>query len=266
MRTPFFLAAVLSLISISPATAATFTIVVDGSDSIFLAGRTDYSIPAANLPWADGSAATDDGLLRHSGNTPEEILETLPPFISVTAGDVIRVVDPADGGISFFNGLGAPFYGPEGNGVAGISQLTSLGGLSGWKATQGALAGVFLSDTVPSLANGAPPATLDFSASGLGLDFTSLTPELRQVFFIGDGQTSGGVLQEFVAPVGATRLFFGVPDGFGFNGVPGAYDDNDGAYRIRVGINETPTIPLPAGGLLLGSALMLLGLRRRIKN
>ena len=259
MRTSLYASLILAAAAV-PAAAATFDVVVDGTDAIFLAGRTDYVIPAANLPWSDANPATDDGLLRHGGPTPEEALETLPPTIAVSEGDVVRVLDPAIGGINFFNGPG-PFFGPEGNGSLVSSSITSLGGISGYKGTQGALVGVFLTDAIPSLLNGAAPATLDFSV--IGTDFLSLSPLIGQVFFIGDGKTSGGVFHEFVAPTGATRLAFGIPDAFGFNGVPGAYDDNDGSYRIRVGINQTPAIPLPASLPLLLGALGVFALRRR---
>lgn len=246
----------------SAATQATvFDVTVDGTDAIFLAGRTDLTIPPANQPWGDGSAATDDGMLRHSGATPEEALETLPPFLSVNGADVIRVLDPAIGGINFFNGSAGGLFGPEGNSTLTSSNLTSFGGVSGYIGTQGALTGVFLDDAVPT---SPAPATLNFGS--IGSDFATLSPELGQIFFIGDGQTSAGVLQEFVAPAGATRMFFGIPDGFGFGGVPGAYDDNDGSYRIRVGINEVPTVsdvPLPATLALIGIGLVGLGRVRR---
>lgn len=239
--------------------AAIIDLTIDGSDAIFLAGRTDLTIPDASQPWT----GPGDYLVRHGGPTPEEIQETLPPQIAISAGDIIRALDPAVGGISFFNGIGAPYYGPGGNGLSG-SSLTALGGISGYIGPQGALAGVFLSDAVPT--SGAP-ATLDFSPGGLGIDFLSLTPELGQIFYIGDGKTLADVFQTFIAPTGATRLVLGIPDGFGFNGPPGAYDDNDGSYRIRLGINEIPT-ELPEPGnlalLLAGLAGMLFGRRRKI--
>lgn len=239
------------------AQATVYEQTLNGSDSIWLAGRTDLTIPAASDPWPGG-------MLRHGGPTPEEIQETRPPGFSVSGGDVIKVLDPASGGISFFNGFGGTVYGPEGNGIPGSSSITSFGGISGYLGTQGALVGVFLTDDIP--ATGAP-ATLDFTAGGLGVDFLTLSPEIGQVFFIGNGVTSANVVQEFIAPGTATRLFLGITDAFGFNGAPGAFDDNDGAYRIRIGINEDPSnpvtpLPEPATWAMLGIGMLLLGTQR----
>lgn len=244
----------LGLVAAGSAQAVTYTVSIDGSDAIWLAGRTDLVIPAANLPWAGG-------LGRHGGPTPEEILETLPPIIAVTGGDEIKALDPAVGGISFFNGIGAPFFGPSGNTLAG-SSLTAFGGISSYAGPQGPLVGVFLDDGVPS---GSAPSGLDFTPGGLGTDFASLSPALGQVFYIGDGKTGGGAFQSFFAPAGATRLALGIPDGFGFGGAPGAYDDNDGSYRVRIGVNEVPAIPEPGTYALMALGLVGLSLvaRRR---
>jgi hypothetical protein len=192
--------------------------------------------------------------VRHGYVLPDFVQEQFPGFVPVVGGDSVYLVDPAIGGIHFFNGLGTPAssFGPEGN-LAGTSVLSSLGGISGYNGTQGALTGVFLNDSVPS--SGPAPATLNFSTAA-SRNFTSLAPALGQVFFIGNGLTDANAIQQFVAPIGATRLFLGIPDGFAFNGPPGAYEDNDGSYRVRVGVNEVPVIPLPSAGW---AGLALLG-------
>lgn len=235
--------------------ATVLDLTISGSDAIWLAGRTDLVIPAASAAWPGG-------LLRHGSPTPEEIQETMPQGFGVSAGDVIKVLDPAIGGISFFNGFGGTTYGPDGNGVPGSSSITAFGGISGYLGTQGALVGVFLDGNIP---NGTAPTRLDFSVAGLGVDFLSLTPGLAQVFYIGNGVTSSSVVQQYVAPTGATRLFVGVSDAFGFNGAPGAFDDNDGSYRIRIGINEDPRnrIPEPGALGLVGLGLAALALLRK---
>lgn len=241
----------------NPVSATVVNVTIDGGDAIFLAGRTDLTIPPASDPWPGG-------MIRHSGPTPEEIVETLPPILSVSPGDVIRALDPAVGGISFYNGFGPPLFGPDG-GAGGITDLSPFGGISGFLSDgQGPLVGVFLDNSIPT--SGAP-ARIDFTAAtGIGTDFLSVTPDLGQVFFIGDGLTSTNVFQEFIAPTGATRLALGIPDGFGFIGAPGAYDDNDGAYRIRIGINEVPTIPEPATLALMGLGLAGISAARRRKK
>ncbi len=251
-------AACLALFSATmpTASAVVFDQVVLGSDAIWLAGRTDLAIPPAGVLWPGG-------LARHP-ITPELIQETRPPVFSVNPGDTIRVADPVDGAVSFFNGFGGVVYGPEGNGVPGSSQLDSFGGISGYTGTEGALVGLFLNDDIP---NGVAPSQLNFSNVGvdpLGIEFLTLSPGLGQVFFIGNGVTSGGEFQEFIAPAGATRFFLGVPDGFAFNGVPGAYDDNDGSYRVRIGINEIPTIPEPATAALMCAAVAGFAASRRV--
>ncbi len=155
------------------------------------------------------------------------------------------------------NTLSGVYHGPDGRPNIG-NNVYAYGGLSGFITDQVApLAGVFLTDAAPG---GTPPSTLDFSSAGLGLDFTTLAPALGQVFFIGDGQTSGGTIQTFYAPAGATRLFLGVPDSVNGESYPGGYDDNSGSFSVAV-----TAVPEPAFAALgaMGAALFF-GLRRRV--
>ena len=94
LGTVLLLAAGLGLTA-TAASALVMDVTIEGSDAIFLAGRTDITIPAASDPWN-----YPDGMQRHSYPTPEEIQETFPSVFSITAGDVLRVLDPAVGGYS----------------------------------------------------------------------------------------------------------------------------------------------------------------------
>ena len=69
--------------------------------------------------------------------------------------------------------------------------------------------GVFLDDAQPDQTP-APPG-LDFG-SPTSRDYLTLSPALKQVFFIGDGLTSTSVVQQVVVPAGATRLYLGPMD------------------------------------------------------
>ena len=54
-----------------------------------------------------------------------------------------------------------------------------------------------------------------------------LAPGLKQPFFIGDGLTKSGAIQQVIAPTGATRLFLGVMDEY-------AWFDNEGSFTVQV--------------------------------
>ncbi len=86
--------------------------------------------------------------------------------------------------------------------------------------------GVFLTDAQPNLTSA--PAALDFTSAS-SRDFTVLRPQLKQPFFIGDGENSQGTIQKFVVPAGATRLFLGTMDGF-------EWINNKGSFTTTVTI------------------------------
>lgn len=93
-----------------------------------------------------------------------------------------------------------------------------------------ALIGVFLDDSAPG--NFPPPVVLDFSNAS-NRDFASLYPNLRQPFFIGDGKDTKGGIQQFVVPVGATRLFLGTMDSY-------QWSNNQGSFTVKVATASNP--------------------------
>ena len=222
-----FLGVVLtfSLLAVNAHAAA---ITVPGTANPWLAGMPDGStawpadLAPANSPVLVSTVSFDSGALTFSGGT----------------GGVFNIpgncCDPLDGGVFQGQAFIDHEHGAE-NGIASI------------RAPINSLLGVFLDDTQPSLLTA--PAGLDFEV--IGLDFLSLAPTLRQVFFIGDGFTSGAISQQFVIPAGATRLYLGTMDG-------SEWANNVGTIDIVVS-----PIPVPAAGWLFGSALGLLGMRWR---
>ena len=62
----------------------------------------------------------------------------------------------------------------------------------------------------------------------------ALCPQMRQTFFIGDGHTSDGTVQRFDVPTGATRVYLGFTDAWGFRHDPGYYGDNSGLLEVNM--------------------------------
>src|SRR4029079_12250005 len=80
-------------------------------------------------------------------------------------------------------------------------------------------------------------APLDF-ANPSQQNYTRLAPGLKQIFFIGNGLTSGGTVQKVVVPDGTTRLFLGTLDGYGWH-------NNPGTFTVVVTVTKTQ-VPAPA--------------------
>lgn len=161
--------------------------------------------------------------------------------------------------------------GPDGTCYPGVNTtVTSYGGLSGISADNKNmfLVGVFLDSTEPS---GAGPAILSYdfgSPGGLNTSDLSFSPELNQVFFIGDGLTGtgSGLMQDFLVPSSASRLYLGFADSF--DSVPSYYADDVGSLTATFSITSTAAVPesssvlLVTGGLLVGLSCF----RRRIRE
>jgi hypothetical protein len=205
------------------------------------------SVPGSSDPWLAGMP---DGSTASFG----DVAPAQSP-VSVTG------LNYADGGVLTFQVSGSVNYGggppvdpPDGNVNYVVPHASGAeNGMSNVLAPVDALMAVFLGPDQPSLSS--PPATLSFSTTQQQ-DYTSLSPLLQQVFYIGDGLTSGGQTQQIVIPDGATRFFLGTMDGFG-------WWNNSGSFSVEVTGPGAAAVPEPSTFYALALGASAFALRKR---
>lgn len=237
---------IVALIGLSLALAAQAsagTVTVQSSDVIYAAG-TQGSV-------ANGTGGTvPTGIINLSNSASTITFSSVTGSLACTASAQGCVTLNGYGNLNDADGNGAGTSSSTVNGAGSIS------GVAGPNA--GYLVGVFIASNGPT---GAAPASLDFTANGLGTSFTSLSPLLDQVFFIGDGLTGDGTgtRQIFNAPAGAGYLYLGLSDAGGYNGAPGAYQDNAGIFQVVVTPLAQDLRVLEIIGSVVGVVIVLLG-------
>jgi hypothetical protein len=231
------------------------TISVPAESCIYFAGQTQAGLPSVHasgweaVPWNVGGVnpsnfyndtAPWEGVVRAWSGAYERTeadrtaASLIPPYVDVTGWE----------GIASITATGLWAHGPhctysDADGY-GANQLTqsqyNTFGISLLNVPYNSLVGVFLTDSAPSTPG---PSSLT-----LGDDMTN--PLLQQAFVIGSS------LEGITIPSGATRLFFGLHNGY-------EWWNNDGDMSVTV----TP-IPAPGAILLGGIGVGLVGwLRRR---
>ena len=207
------------------------------------------TVPGTSDPWLAGMP---DGSTASGGDTAPAHSPALVSGLALGSGGFLTFTN-AIGGVSNAGGcsLVTPFAGCapiDGTGFFNHA-AGAQNGISDVRSPVNALLGVFLGNSQPSLT--AAPGTLNFQT--LGLDFLTLAPQLKQVFFIGNGATASNVVQEFDIPTGASRLFLGTMDGFG-------WFNNSGAINVEVNqFTRQATVPEPGTVVLLAGGLVVLG-------
>jgi hypothetical protein len=95
---------------------------------------------------------------------------------------------------------------------------------------------VYTSGLVGLFTNGTQPVDPAPAQLNSGVSFKTLSPGLNQIFWIGDGLTGTGTgtRQKFIVPAGATTLYLGVADGFG-------WANNPGKIKVKIHAKPAPT-------------------------
>lgn len=220
-----------------PANSRADTLVVPGSADPWLAGMPDGSTAS----WEDVA--------------PEQS----PVLYLISSPQVVGISFSASGTTHHGPGIWRDAEGDPSMSVFNHS-TGAENGISDIQAPISSLLGVFLDETQPD--SSPAPASLDFSTAA-ARDYLVLTPGLKQVFFIGDGVNSAAQTQVVEVPAGATRLFLGTMDGFG-------WWNNQGELIVDILPIITDPVPIPEGttvfaGLAMG-AIIATGLWRRSRS
>jgi len=173
-------------------------------------------VPGRANPWLAGM--TNGSAARRGDVAPDE--SPVPVTATPIEGHATYTFS-ASGSVN--HGSTLPFSGPDGEDLAS-HYLGAENGIADIAAPFCSLIGVFLGPNQPD--QDPAPTPLDFTIPR-DRDYLELAPALKQPFFIGDGLTSSGVVQEIIAPIGATRLFLGVMDGY-------HWSDNEGTFSVEV--------------------------------
>lgn len=169
------------------------------------------AVPAHACPWLAGMPSGSQ-VAATGWNTQPTVAPQHAPYqangITLTPGTRLSFREIA-GTTSYYN---AQSYGPDGQSDF-IATQDAANGINATTAPLNCLVGIFLDNRAPN--TWAMAAAGNFSTAA-SRDFSTLSPPLKQVFFIGNGLNSAGQLQEFVIPAGATRLYLGIMDGAGW--------------------------------------------------
>ena len=174
-----------------------------------------HSVDARSNPWYSGMAAPPVG----SGQPPRKMVLTVYP------GQILRLV--STGGVQ--DSAPEAAMGPDGDLAKMSTHALTRNGMSNITAPETSVIAAFLGPDAPNLT--AAPPNLNFSTAA-ARDYVSISPQLKQIFFTGNGQRSNGDYQTIVVPLGATRCFVGVMEGSG-------YDSNLGGYTTYAASRTT---------------------------
>ena len=223
---PLFFESVIGLdfCDIHATSIATFAAATNSNSTVqatanpFLAGMPNGSTASVGNPHNNPDHAGNSFNWKQS---PLVVPITLTPGMQLTFANISG---------SSGNSPGDPGYQPDGDTSTIVTNYTGNdNGIANTNAPINSVVGIFLDDTQPNSTSA--PSSLDFTSSA-SRDFSTLSPQIKQVFFIGDGQNSSGQDQIFVVPQGATRLYLANWDAYEWN-------NNNGYRNVQITIPMT---------------------------
>ncbi|UCB42133.1 MAG: hypothetical protein JSV77_06590 [Dehalococcoidales bacterium] len=185
----------------------TVTVTVPGTACVHFAGQNQEDLEANYPPTLPIQPESGSHANFHNDTADPTLFDSktpvVPPYIEVCDGCTLSI-----------SATGTWGHGPNLSGPAGVLGLYDATheeyedlGISLVVAYLNTLIGVFLTDDIP-----------DPAATPARLDSPTTNPELQQAFVIGAGPV------EVTVPDGATRLFFGLQDGYEWNNNLGSVD------------------------------------------
>jgi hypothetical protein len=190
---------------------------------------TNSPVQAIGNPYLAGMSSGSEASWSNPANSPDYAPTNSPNQVSVSLTNATAITVTSVTG-STLNYGGTPSNGPTGvSSNVGDNYGGAENGISDANVPIGALVGVFLTNSQPSLSTA--PASLDFSTS-TEQNYTTISPQIQQVFYIGSGQTSSGQQQQIMVPSGATRLFVASWDFYQYNNNVGSFQINANAQPI----------------------------------
>jgi len=177
-------------------------------------------VPATANPYLAGMP---NGARAHLGDSAPR---QSPVLVNLSLVDAIAVSFVASGGANHTPSCPPHCDPPDGSSI--LASHGSENGISDVTAPYDSLLGVFLDDTRPNETRA--PRGLGFGS--IGGDFLTLSPKLKQVFFIGAGTTRRGAVRRYLVPKGATKLYLGTMDGYDWN-------NNSGSFLVMAAIERS---------------------------
>jgi hypothetical protein len=171
-------------------------------------------VPGSSNPWL---AAQPDGTAAAS----HDVAPDHSPVAAAAVSPGAKLRFEVTGSVSYAGWV----YGADPDGEEPTAHSWgALHGIAGLVAPIDSLIGVFLGKGHP--ADRAVPEALDFSDPATR-SFGTLAPALQQPFFIGDGLGADGLPQVFYPPPGASTLYLGTMDAWGWY-------NNGGAFTVKI--------------------------------